>query len=251
MKAGLISDEPVWVAFALFNLGGRANHWAYTMETTSPGCFASWTQLGEQLRAAFLPTNNAFRQRSRFLACKQGKRELQECAQEMCTLVASLAGNSLHEDVRTTVFMDGLKVGPASTQLFRLQATTMEEAIPIALQEEHSHKQAGTSREEEHRHDENGVPQEAEHRSNDAVAPAVTQLVDTGAYSEPKPMDLSSAESLVLWMRRTWPLPACVSLASPREEDSPWTSSPVAQATARWKKTPRPPVKAVYPTEVR
>lgn len=197
MKAGLISDEPVRVAFALSNLGGRAKHWAYTRETTSPGCFASWAQLCEQLRAAFLPANNEFRQRSRFLACKQGKRELQEYAQEMRTLVASLAGNPLPEDVKTTVFMDGLKVGPARTQLFRVQATTMEEAIRIALQEEYSHKQAGTLREEEHRHDENGVPREAEHRSNDAVAPAVTQPVDTGAYSEPEPMDLSSAESLV------------------------------------------------------
>ncbi|KAI9992094.1 hypothetical protein PInf_017478 [Phytophthora infestans] len=196
MKAGLISDEPVRVAFALSNLGGRAKHWAYTRETTSPGCFASWAQLCGQLRAAFLPANNEFRQRSRFFACKQGRRELQEYAQEMRTLVESLAGNPLPEDVKTTVFMDGLKVGPARTQLFRVQATTMEEAIQIALQEEYSHKQAGTPRKEEHRHDEDDVPQKAEHRSNDAVAPAVTQPVDTGAYSEPEPMDLSSAESL-------------------------------------------------------
>ncbi|KAI9984498.1 hypothetical protein PInf_005856 [Phytophthora infestans] len=100
MKAGLISDEPVRVAFALSNLGGRAKHWAYTRETTSPGCFASWAQLCEQLRAAFLPASNEFRQRSRFLACKQGKRELQEYAQEMRTLVASLARNPLPETSR-------------------------------------------------------------------------------------------------------------------------------------------------------
>ncbi|KAI9981869.1 hypothetical protein PInf_009648 [Phytophthora infestans] len=78
----------------------------------------------------------------------------------------------------------------------------MEEAIRIALQEEYSHKQAGTLREEEHRHDESGVPRQVEHRSNDAVAPAVTQPVDTGAYSEPEPMDLSSAESLSSGRRR-------------------------------------------------
>ncbi|KAI9990655.1 hypothetical protein PInf_018212 [Phytophthora infestans] len=149
MKAGLISDEPV--------------------------------RLCEQLRVAFLPANNEFRQRSRFLACKQGKRELQEYAQEMRTLVASPAGNPLPEDVKTTVFMNGLKVGPARTQLFRVQATTMEEAIQIVLQDEYSHKQAGTPRKQEHRHDEDGVPRKAEHRSNDAVAPAVTQPVDIGA----------------------------------------------------------------------
>ncbi|KAI9982642.1 hypothetical protein PInf_008614 [Phytophthora infestans] len=59
----------------------------------------------------------------------------------------------------------------------------MEEAIRIAFQEEYSHKQTGTPRKEEY-------------RSNDAVAPAVTQPDDTGAYSEPEPMDLSSIESL-------------------------------------------------------
>ncbi|KAI9995966.1 hypothetical protein PInf_013144 [Phytophthora infestans] len=134
-------------------------------------------RLCEQLRAVFLPANNEFRQRSRFLACKQGKCELQEYVQEMRTLVASLAGNPLPEDIKTTVFMDGLKV-PVRTSFS-------------------GHKQAGTPREEERRHDVDGVPREAEHRSNDAVAPVVTQPVDTGAYSEPEPMDLSSAESLV------------------------------------------------------
>ncbi|KAI9993814.1 hypothetical protein PInf_016335 [Phytophthora infestans] len=226
MKAGLISDEPV-------------RHWAYTRETTSPGCFASWAQLCEQLRAAFLPSNNVFRQRSRFLPCKQCKRELQEYAQEMCTLVASLAGNPLPEDVKTVVFTDGLK-------LFRVQATTMEEAIQIARQEEYSHKQAGTPRKEEHRHDEDGVPRKSEHRSNDAVAPAVTQTVDTGVYSEPEPMDLSSAElGPLLWMQRTWTLPACVVLGrgqpvDPKsggtgpgqvDEDSPATNRQVAEAS--------------------
>ncbi|KAI9998541.1 hypothetical protein PInf_002932 [Phytophthora infestans] len=161
MKAGLISDEPVRVAFALSNLGGRAKHWAYTRETTSPKCFASWAQLCEQLRAAFLPANNEFHQRSRFLACKQGKRELQEYAQEIRTLVASLAGNPLPDAVKTTFFMDGLKVGPARTQLFRRART-------------HGLK-------------------------------------------------LSRELGPLLWMRRAWTLPAFVSLASPREEDSPWT----------------------------
>uniref|UniRef100_H3GDT4 CCHC-type domain-containing protein n=1 Tax=Phytophthora ramorum TaxID=164328 RepID=H3GDT4_PHYRM len=166
IRAGLISDQGLCVAFALSNLSGRAKNWAYTLETTSPGCFASWEQLCERLRAAFLPANDEFRQRSRFLACRQGKRELYEYVQEMRTLASSLVGNPLLEDVKTTVFMDGLKVGPARTQLFRVHASTMEEAIKIALQEEYSHKQAGT--------------------------PVVAQLVV--ANNEPEPMDLSSAE---------------------------------------------------------
>uniref|UniRef100_H3H3F9 Retrotransposon gag domain-containing protein n=1 Tax=Phytophthora ramorum TaxID=164328 RepID=H3H3F9_PHYRM len=150
MRAGLISDQGLRIAFALSNLSGRAKNWAYTLETTSPECLASWEQLCERLRAAFLPANDGFRQRSRFLACKQGKRELYEYP----------------EDVKTTVFTDGLKVGPVRTQLFRVHASTMEEAIKIALQEEYSHKQAGT--------------------------PVVAQLVV--ANNEPEAMDLSSAE---------------------------------------------------------
>ncbi|POM74539.1 Pol protein [Phytophthora palmivora] len=80
------------------------------------------------LRAAFLPANYEYRQRSRFLACKQGKRELHEYIQEMQVLAASLVGNPLPEHIKVTVFTDGLKVGPSRTQLFRVHANTMEEA---------------------------------------------------------------------------------------------------------------------------
>ncbi|POM65383.1 Gag protein [Phytophthora palmivora] len=46
--------------------------------------------------------------------------------------------------MKVTVFMDGPKGGPSRTQLFRVHANTMEEAIQIALQEEYSHRQART-----------------------------------------------------------------------------------------------------------
>ncbi|KAG3054860.1 hypothetical protein PI125_g25798 [Phytophthora idaei] len=144
MDADLISTEQLLVAFALSNLSGRAKSWAYTREAITPGCFASWTQLCEQLRAAFLPAKYEYRQRSRFLSCKQGKRELHEYIQEMRELTASLVGNPLHEHIKVTVLMDGLRVGPARTQLFRVQASTLEEAIQVVLQEEYSHRQART-----------------------------------------------------------------------------------------------------------
>ncbi|POM81745.1 Hypothetical protein PHPALM_243 [Phytophthora palmivora] len=50
----------------------------------------------------------------------------------------------LPEHIKVAVFMDGLKVGPSRTQLFRVHANTMEEAIQIALQEEYSHRLAHT-----------------------------------------------------------------------------------------------------------
>ncbi|POM78272.1 LOW QUALITY PROTEIN: Pol protein [Phytophthora palmivora] len=97
--------------------------------------------LGSALRAAFLPANFEYRQRSRFLAWKC---ELHEYIQEMRVLAASLVGNPLPEHIKVTVFMDGLKVGPSRTQLFRVHANTMEEAIQIALQEAYSHRQTCT-----------------------------------------------------------------------------------------------------------
>ncbi|POM65011.1 Gag protein, partial [Phytophthora palmivora] len=108
MDAALISTERLRVAFALSNLGGRAKTWAYTREATTPGCFTTWAQLCQQLRATFLPANYEYRQRSRFLACKQGKRELHEYVQEMRVLAAFLVGNPLPEHIKVTVFMDGL-----------------------------------------------------------------------------------------------------------------------------------------------
>ncbi|GMG17705.1 unnamed protein product [Phytophthora fragariaefolia] len=51
----------------------------------------------------------------------------------MRVLTAALVGNPLPEHIKVTVFMDGMRVGPVSTQLFRLHANTMSEAIQIAV----------------------------------------------------------------------------------------------------------------------
>ncbi|GMG17684.1 unnamed protein product [Phytophthora fragariaefolia] len=50
----------------------------------------------------------------------------------------------LPEHIEATEFMDGLRVGPALTQLFPVHANTMKEAIQTALQEVYSHRQART-----------------------------------------------------------------------------------------------------------
>ncbi|GMF33762.1 unnamed protein product [Phytophthora fragariaefolia] len=62
----------------------------------------------------------------------------------MRDLSAALVENPLPEHIKVTVFMDGLIVGPARTQLFRVHANTTEEAIQIALQKEYNHRQART-----------------------------------------------------------------------------------------------------------
>ncbi|POM69526.1 Pol protein [Phytophthora palmivora] len=167
MDAALISTERLRVAFALSNLGGRAKTWAYTREATTPGCFTT------------LPANYEYRQRSRFVACKQGKRELHEYIQEMRVLAASLVGNPLSEHIKVTVFVDGLKVGPSRTRLFRVYANTMEEAIQIALQEEYSHRQARTPT--------------SVWQGHNALSGAVQGAPAAGASSGQVPMELGTA----------------------------------------------------------
>ena len=55
--------------------------------------------------------NVAYRQRSLFLQCKQGKRSLQDYMMELQSLEEAVAGAPLSEDVKVTVFMDGVRPG--------------------------------------------------------------------------------------------------------------------------------------------
>ncbi|KAI9996302.1 hypothetical protein PInf_013696 [Phytophthora infestans] len=128
MDAALISTEQLRVAFALSNLSGRAKSCVYTRKATSPGYFTSWAQLCEQLRAAFLPESFEYRQRSRFLSCKQGRRELHEHVQEIRELTASLVGNPLNQHIKMAVFMDGLRVGSHA-----LSCSGPNGPVPMAL----------------------------------------------------------------------------------------------------------------------
>ncbi|POM73971.1 LOW QUALITY PROTEIN: Putative retroelement, partial [Phytophthora palmivora] len=90
--------------------------------------------MGSALRAAFLPANYEYRQRSRFLVWNQGKRELHEYTQEE-TPIGTHQGDSIHG------WPEG---GPIPHTVVPRAANTMEEAIQIALQEEYSHRQART-----------------------------------------------------------------------------------------------------------
>jgi hypothetical protein len=112
LSAGQRYDPRSQVAFALSNLGGRARAWAMARETSSPGFFTSWTLMEHELRKNFLLANVAYRHRSLFLHCKQGKRSLQEYVMELQNLEAAMAGAPLSEDVKVTVFMDGVRTGP-------------------------------------------------------------------------------------------------------------------------------------------
>ncbi|KAE9338505.1 hypothetical protein PF008_g12030 [Phytophthora fragariae] len=137
LSAGQIYDARTQVAFALSNLGGRARAWAMARETATPGYFTSWSFMEQELRSTFLLANVAYRHRSSFLRCKQGKRSLQDYVMELHNLEAAMAGAPLSEDVKVTVFMDGVRTGPVRTELFRRQPKTFNEAVHIAMLKDH------------------------------------------------------------------------------------------------------------------
>lgn len=142
LSAGQIHDARSQVAFALSNLGGRARAWAMAKETSTPGYFVSWEFMAQEMRTTFLIANVAYRHRSLFLRSKQGNRSLQDYVMELQNLEAAMAGAPLSEEVKVTVFMDGVRVGPVRTELFRRQATTFNEAVRIALLEDHCTRSA-------------------------------------------------------------------------------------------------------------
>lgn len=137
LSAGQIYEARAQVAFALSNLGGRARAWAMARETSSPGYFTSWSFMEQELRSTFLLANVAYRYRSLFLRCKQGKRTLQDYVMELQNLEAAMAGAPLSEDVKVTVFMDGVRPGAVRTELFRRQPKTFNDAVHIAMLEDH------------------------------------------------------------------------------------------------------------------
>jgi hypothetical protein len=137
MAAARIVDERQRITFAISNMKGRAKTWALTLETTHPGCFVDWTTMTSAMKDVFLPPNVAHRQRAAFLACAQGDRELYVYVQELRQLVASMAANSIAEDVKLTTFIENMKGGPVKAAVFRGGCTTLEEAFSIALAEDY------------------------------------------------------------------------------------------------------------------
>ncbi|GMF40017.1 unnamed protein product [Phytophthora fragariaefolia] len=69
----------------------------------------------QELRSTFFLANVAYRHRSNFLRCKLGKRTLQDYIMELHNLEATMAGAPFSEDVKVTVFMDGVRTGPVSS----------------------------------------------------------------------------------------------------------------------------------------
>jgi Retrotransposon gag protein/Zinc knuckle len=171
LEAACVEKEQQKVAFAFSHLQGAAFEWAFTWEINQPGYFRSWQSLREAMCKMYLPPNAAFEHRAMFLHAQQGKRSIYEFVQHLRKLRASLADNPIPEDVMVTVFMQGLEIGPARTEVFRKQPTELEAAIYIALQEDQLQRQS------------RGLP----------TGPTDLQPSSGGG---PEPMDLSAVDRL-------------------------------------------------------
>ncbi|CAH0478049.1 unnamed protein product [Peronospora belbahrii] len=91
---------------------------------------------------AYAPPNQAHRNRSRFLACRQGKRELESYVQELRTLIAVMVIDPIPGTVTVTVFMEGLRVGVARTEVFRVNPPSFEETFGVVWNAETNFKAA-------------------------------------------------------------------------------------------------------------
>ncbi|KAG3235940.1 hypothetical protein PI124_g19037 [Phytophthora idaei] len=140
--SALLQNEQQRVALAISKLGGRAREWTLTCGTSVDAAFPTWAQLKQQLSRMFAPPNQAYRIRSRFLATRQGKKELLDYVQELRTLIAGTAADPLPEAVTLIVFMMGLRTSAARTEVFRVHPSPFGEAVSVALHVEHNFRSA-------------------------------------------------------------------------------------------------------------
>ena len=142
MDAAMLASDKQRVGLAISKLGGRAREWALASDVSVNAAFPTWEMLKKQLTCVFAPPNQAYRVRSRFLATRQGKKELSDYVQELRTLIAAMQQDPLAEEVRVTIFMEGLRTGVTRTEVFRVQPSTFEEAVSIACNAEFNFKSA-------------------------------------------------------------------------------------------------------------
>ncbi|CEG49292.1 Retrotransposon gag domain [Plasmopara halstedii] len=142
IASAMLQSEQQHDALAISKLGGRAREWALTCGTSIEAAFPSWAELKLQLSRVFSTTNQAYRVRSRFLAARQGIKELVDFVQEMRTHIAGIAADPIPEAVTVTVFMEYLRTGVDRMEVFRVHPSSFEETVNVALNAELNFKSA-------------------------------------------------------------------------------------------------------------
>ena len=143
--AQLIDDDTRMVSYAMSHLRGKASEWAYSALLANAKAFPSWAIFKTKIRAMYQPPNNEVLLQARFFGARQAKRSLQDYAQEMRSLSASITLGPIPEHIKVPTFMNGLRHGPSRQALFRKVPKTMEEAIEIAMVEEQSYNSASAT----------------------------------------------------------------------------------------------------------
>ena len=145
IKARHIEDEQMQVAFAKSNLTGRAKTWALNQQLQDPNVFGSLAVFKTMLSQTFEPPRAEFRTLTELLKIKQGKRDVHAYAQHIRYLASCMVANPMPEFALITIFLQGLSDGPVRNHLFRVELSSLEEAIATAVQEDFSVRQAHTS----------------------------------------------------------------------------------------------------------
>ena len=176
MNAQRITDESLKVAFGMSNLKrkGLAHEWAYTMLLRDQEVFPTWERFKALLYQFHQGKHMAHNHRAKFLSCKQGKRSVYEYVQELRKLAASIVGEEISESIKITILMEGMNIGPARTQLFRINPTNFEEALRIALEEDNSQKRSGSRK----------YPTDVAGDGGDAATPMDVSAIDASRSNE-------------------------------------------------------------------
>ena len=105
----------------MFNLAGRAKHWALGLKLHDPLDFGSYEIFNTRLKQLFEKPRAESRARAELLELKQDERDILAYAQHTRYLVSCIASHPIYEQTHVTKFIKGLEDRTVKTHLLRLE----------------------------------------------------------------------------------------------------------------------------------